>query len=221
MAAKEESIRKACIITDEIFSVILKSIKSMKTERDIDRLIRSQARQRKLKLAFPPIAASGKNAAEIHHKPSNSKIRNGFLVIDFGVKVNGFCSDMTRTLHIGKAGKEEKEMYKKLLEVQKAALKKAVPGAECFDIECFARKRLGRLREFFTHSLGHGVGLKVHEKPSLSIRSAEILKKGDIVTIEPGIYIKGKSGLRIEDTILVGKKPEQLTKSPKNLIEIV
>ena len=107
MASKIECIKKACIITDEIFILILKNIKAMKTEKDIDNLIRKEARKRKLKIAFPPVVGSAKNAAEIHHKPNKSKLKKGFLVLDFGVKVGGCCSDMTRTIYLGKASKKE------------------------------------------------------------------------------------------------------------------
>lgn len=219
MSSKIESIKKACSINDEIFSLLLKSMKSMKTEKDIDSFIRKEARKRKLKIAFPPVVASGKNAAEIHHKPNKSKLKKGFLILDFGVKAGGYCSDMTRTLYLGKSSQKEKQIYNKVLLIQKSAVKKAKPGIECFDIDCFVRKKLGRLRELFAHSLGHGVGKKIHEKPNLSPKSCDALKKGGIITIEPGIYKKKGFGIRIEDTVLVGKKPKALTKSAKRLIE--
>jgi Xaa-Pro aminopeptidase len=219
---KTESIRKACSVGDEIFSLILKNIKSksLKTEKDIDNFIRREARKRKLKISFPPVVANAANAAEIHHKPKKTKFKKGFLVLDFGVKVSGFCSDMTRTVFIGKAAPKERKIYNTLLSVQKSAIKKAKPRVECFEIDCFVRKKLKSLREYFLHSLGHGVGKKIHELPNLSPRSCNVLKKGDIITIEPGIYIKKKLGIRIEDTIIVKKNPEILTKSPKRLIEI-
>lgn len=222
MASKTRSISKACSIGDEIFSSILKNLKSksLKTEKDIDKFIRKEARKRKIKISFPPVVANAANASEIHHKPKKTKLKRGFLVMDFGVKVNGFCSDMTRTVIIGKASPKERKIYSSLLSVQKSAIKKAKPGVECFEIDYFVRKSLKSLREYFLHSLGHGVGKKIHELPNLSPRSSNILKKGDIVTIEPGIYIKKKFGVRIEDTIIVKKNPEILTKSPKNLIEI-
>lgn len=220
MSSKIEHIRKACSVNDEIFSLLLKNIKSLKTEKDIDKFLRKEIRKRKLKIAFPPVVASGANAAEIHHKPKKTKLKKGFLVLDFGVKYMGYCSDMTRTIYIGNASAKEKQIYSKILSVQKSAVRKAKPGEECFEIDYFARKKLGRLREYFAHSLGHGVGKKIHEKPNLSPKTAEKLKKGDVVTVEPGIYIKKKFGIRIEDTVLIGKKPTALTKSTKKLIEI-
>ena len=220
MASKIECIKKACVITDDIFSLILKNIKSMKTEKDIDSFIRKYAKKRKLKIAFPPIVASGKNAAEIHHKPNKSKLKKGFLVLDFGVKVGGYCSDMTRTVYLGKASKKEKQLYNKILSIQKSAAKKAKTGADCFEIDYFVRKKLGVLRKYFLHSLGHGVGKKIHEAPTLSPKTTEKLKKGEIVAIEPGVYVKNKFGIRIEDSVLVGKTSKILTKSPKRFVEI-
>ena len=220
MSSRLGSIRKACSVNDEIFSLLLKSIKAMKTEKDIDNFIRKEARKRKLRIAFPPVVASGKNASEIHHKPNKSKLKKGFLVLDFGVKVGGYCSDMTRTIYLGKCPKKERQTYNNILAIQKSAVKMAKPGAECFDIDCFVRKKLGNLREYFLHSLGHGVGKKIHEKPNLSPKTCDILKKGDVMTIEPGIYIKKRMGIRIEDTILVGKPQKVMTKSRKKLIEI-
>lgn len=222
MSSKIRSIRKACSADDEIFNLIVEGIKNknLKTELDIDKFIRSQARKRKMKIAFPPVVATGKNAAEIHHKPKKTKLKKGFLVIDFGMKLNGYCSDMTRTVYIGKASEKEKQIYSKLLSAQENAVKKVKPGADCFEIDYSARKNLGKLREYFIHSLGHGVGRKIHEKPAIGPRTAEKIKKGEIVTIEPGVYIKKKMGIRIEDSILADKKTEVLTKSPKKLIEI-
>lgn len=217
---KIECIKKACSINDEIFSKLIKNIKNLKTEKDIGLFLRREIRKRKLKLAFPPVVASAKNASEIHHKPKKTRLKKGFLVIDFGVKYKGYCSDMTRTLHIGKASAKEKKIYNKLLSIQRTSIKKARPGADCFEIDYFARKKMGSLRQYFAHSLGHGLGKKIHEKPNLGPRSAEKLKAGDIITIEPGIYLKKKLGIRIEDTVLTGKKPVALTKTTKKLIEI-
>jgi len=222
MASKIESIKKACKINDNIFNLIIKGIKdlSLKTEKDIDKLIRKEARKNKAGIAFSPVVAIGKNASEIHHKPKNTRLKKGFLVMDFGVKINGFCSDMTRTVYVGKASKKEKETYNFLLKIQKAAVKKVKPKAECFEIDCFVRKNLKNIRNLFIHSLGHGVGKKIHELPNISPKTCDILKTGEIVTIEPGIYKKGEFGIRIEDSILVKKNSEVLTKSPKKLIEI-
>ena len=211
--------RKACKITDEIIQLCIRNIRQFRTEKDIDRFLRTEARKRKCRIAFPPVVAIGKNASEIHHKPKNARIRKGFLIIDFGIKCNGHCSDITRTLYIGKPSKKEKEIYAKVLAVQKAGVRNAKAGAEGFEVDYRARKKFGNLRELFIHSLGHGVGKKIHQKPNLSPKSPDRLKLGDAITIEPGIYVKGKLGIRIEDTIIVGKNSGVvLTKTSKKLI---
>jgi len=221
-SVRTKHIKKACSITDKIFYSIVKKLKNneLRTEKRVDRFIRSEIRKRKLKIAFPPIVASGKRSAKIHPKPTKYEIKKGFIVIDFGVKYKGYCSDMTRTLYKGKPTKKQIKLYNRLLSIQKSTIKKAKPRKECFEIDYYVRKKLNKLRKHFLHSLGHGVSKEVHAKPNLSPRSTDTLKKGDIITIEPGIYIKKKYGIRIEDTILVKKNPESLTKSPKNLIII-
>ena len=214
-----ENTKKACKITDEILQLCIRSIKQFKTEKDIDKFLRRETKKRKCKIAFPPVVAIGKNAAEIHHKPNSTKLRKGFLVIDFGVKFNGYCSDMTRTIYLGNPSKKEKAIYAKVLAVQKKGVLNAKAGAECFELDYRARKMLGNLRGLFIHSLGHGVGKKIHQCPNLSPKSADRLKINEIITIEPGIYIKKKLGIRIEDTLMVGKKKGiALTKTSKKLI---
>lgn len=211
--------KKACAIADEIIGMCIRDVRQFRTELDIARFLLSEARKRRCRAAFPPIVASGKNAFEIHHKPGRSRIGKGFLVIDFGVRVNGDCSDMTRTVYVGKPSKKEAEAYNAVLRAQEKGIRIAKAGAECFDVDYAVRKSLGVLRQYFAHSLGHGVGKKVHQKPGLGPKSVEVLKAGDIVTIEPGIYIRGRLGIRIEDTIVVGKKCGiPLTKTSKKLI---
>ena len=238
MVDKERFVSKACVIADSIFVDLVKSVYSFRTEDDINKFIRKKSRHRKVKLAFPPIVASGVNAANPHHKPNNSRLR-GFVVIDFGVKFNGFCSDMTRMLFFGKPSKNDLSIYDLLLSVQEKGISDLKVGKKYFDVDKNARKRLGKFKKFFVHSLGHGVGKKVHERPVIAsvfrkrkkftpkilrrieeIKNAKI-KVGDIVTIEPGIYIKKRFGLRIEDTVFIKKnRVEVLTKSPKYLIRV-
>lgn len=236
MAGKQESIRKACKITDEIFEDLVMNINMFKKEIDIDRFIRSSVRKQKLKLAFPPIVATGKNAADPHHKPKNSRL-NGFTVVDFGVKVGGYCSDMSRTLFFGKPSKSQVKVYSILLRSQKCAIRSIRLNRRYSDIDKKCRTNLGKYKRYFIHALGHGLGKKVHCDPIIAsvlekrekltkkrknirekIKKA-IVKQDDIITIEPGIYIKNKWGMRVEDTILVKKNKEEiLTKSPKRLI---
>lgn len=217
MAKKNKltSTKKASIITDQIFSKIIKNFKKFKSEKDIEKFILNEIKKRNLKPAFPPIIGTGKNASEIHHKPCK-EFNKGFCVIDFGVRVNGYCSDMTRTIYIGKPTKKEKQLYQHLLKVQKQGIKLAKPGITGKQISKLNLKLLGKHKNKMIHGLGHGVGKFIHMKPSLTLRSNDIIKKGDILTIEPGIYYKNRYGLRIEDTILVPNKI--LTKSKKELL---
>ena len=215
---KIKHITKACQITTEILHECIANIRTFKTEKAVDRWLRGQTRKRGCTLAFPPIVAVGRNAAEIHHKPNNTKLRKGFLVLDFGVKYKGYCSDMTRTLYVGTPSQQEQRVYDKVLKAAQAGIRKIKAGASCFEIDYASRKVLHEQREFFIHALGHGVGEKIHEKPSLSPRGIETLKPGHVVTIEPGVYVKGKFGIRIEDTLLVTRKGYKvLTRLPKKL----
>ena len=217
---KTECIKKACEITDKVFSEIMDNF-YFKTEKELDKFIRKKARQNKVKLAFPPIVASGKNASEIHHKPKNSKLK-GFTAIDFGFKFRGYCSDMTRTVFIGKINNYQKKLYEKVKNVQENAVKRLKMGVKYSELDIKSRKELGKkLKKKFKHALGHGVGSKIHQNPKISPKSKDIAKIGDIVTIEPGLYFNNRYGLRIEDTLIVTKKGcEILTKSDKKLIII-
>jgi Xaa-Pro aminopeptidase len=217
---KIECIRKACEITDQIFKEIINNF-NFKTEKNLADFIRGKVRKNKVKLAFPTIVSSGKNGAEIHHKPKNSKLK-GFTVIDFGVKYKGYCSDMTRTVFVGKINEKQKKLYEKVKRVQENSLRRLKTGMSYKELDLTARKSFGKiLRKKFRHALGHGVGSKVHQDPKISPKSKNFAKTGDIVTIEPGIYFKKRYGIRIEDTMLVKKRcAVALTKSSKELVVI-
>lgn len=218
---KVTSIKRACEINDIIFKEIIDNF-SFKTEIELSKYILKRFRDFKVSMAYKPIVAN--NNSIIHAKPRNKRFSRGFLVLDFGCKVNGWCSDMTRTIFIGKSNLDENKLYNLILNCQTKCSKKVRAGASCFDLEVMSRRLLGDYRKFYTHRLGHGVGMKVHEKPDFGSITIDILKNGDIVTIEPGIYIKDKRqnfGIRIEDTILVlNNSCEILSKSTKKLIEI-
>jgi len=173
--------------------------------------------------SFDIIAVSGSASSLPHGVPRNIKLQQGFLTMDYGAVVNGYCSDMTRTVCIGKADDEMKKVYNTVLQAQLAALDAIAVGKMCAEIDNTARdiiKNAG-YGDCFGHGLGHGVGLEIHEAPRLSPLSASALKPGHIVTVEPGIYIEGKFGVRIEDMVYIGeKKCENLTKAAKTLIEI-
>ena len=217
---KFNSIKKACKINDIIFKEIVNNF-SFKTEKGIEKYIRKRFKEFRVGSAFIPIVAN--NNSVIHAEPRKQKLRRGFLILDFAARVNGFSSDMTRTIFLGKANKKEKKLYNLILNCQKKCIQKAKIGTDCKKLDEYARKILGNQKKNFKHSLGHGVGSRIHMKPRISRKSTDVLKKGDFITIEPGIYVKNKDeefGIRIEDTLYIGTRTESLTKSSKKFIEI-
>lgn len=209
-------IKNACKITDELFLKIIKNFK-FKTEKELANFIDLEIRKKGLVPSFSPIVASGKNSSIVHHN-NDGKIKKGFLLLDFGVKYQGYCSDMSRTIYIGTPSRFEIQQYYKLLKIQQDCINLCTPGFLCGDIDKYARDNLGKN---FTHGLGHGVGLDVHEFPNNLPNSKDILTLGNIITVEPGVYFNERFGIRIEDCILIKKdKTEILTKSTKELINI-
>lgn len=171
------------------------------------------------KLAFESIVAFGPSAAHPHAVPSNRKLKSGQMVkIDCGAVIDGYCSDITRTVIIGKPDQQYKEVYAAVYDAQQAALEAAKPGVQCADLDALAREIITE-RGFgpeFCHGLGHGVGLEVHELPTVGARSDNTLKPGMVITIEPGVYIEGWGGVRIEDTVAVTRSGiEPLTHAAK------
>ncbi|HAR63930.1 MAG TPA: hypothetical protein DF296_11640 [Candidatus Margulisbacteria bacterium] len=213
-------LREAAAIADSIFIQVSKEIKPGVSELQIKRLFDSYVEESKAeKLAFDTIVASGPNGAFPHAVPSGRIIqRNDIVVIDFGVVYNGYHSDMTRTLLMDPDDKKARSLYKLVLEAQQLALAKVISGVDIKSLDDIARGHIGsyNFQDYFVHGLGHGVGLKIHEKPFINQRARGVLKKDMVITIEPGIYLPGYGGVRIEDTVIVGKKGyEVLTKSPK------
>lgn len=172
--------------------------------------------------AFPPIVASGKNASTPHPKTSDKRIKTGEMVtIDFGCSYRGYNCDITRTIFIGKPVQRYKKIYEIILEAQKLAIEKSTHGISCKEIDSIARNFIEKngYGKYFTHSLGHGIGISIHEAPHISHKSNEIIQKGNVVTIEPGIYFPNYGGIRVEDMILITNKfPEILTSLTKELI---
>ncbi len=217
------NIKKACEITDNCFSHLLKFIKTGMTEKQIALEIYKFFMENGADgLAFDTIVTSGENTSKPHAMPTDRTIKNGdAIVIDFGAKYKGYSSDMTRTIFVGNVENEIKELYNFILACQKRATSKIKDNADGKDIAESLEKEFNCRHYSLMHALGHGVGLDVHEMPILSYRTSYILKENMVVTNEPGIYIPGKVGIRIEDTILVKKlESETLTKSDKNLIII-
>ncbi|HLD06568.1 MAG TPA: Xaa-Pro peptidase family protein [Candidatus Nanoarchaeia archaeon] len=213
-------LRKACRITDRVFSMLLGKMRLMKTERDVARFIGQKIAEAGAELAFPVIVASGSGAAQPHYVPQDAPLRKGFCVIDFGAKVEGYHADMTRTVYIGKPGSKEQELYQRVLGVQQRLVEDVREGVGCAALYRQAKRGLGKYAAYFIHGLGHGIGVEIHELPNLKPDAKEVLKENMVLTIEPGVYFGGK-GIRIEDSVLVKKKGnEVLTRSPKKLIEI-
>ena len=207
-------IKKACRITDSIFKKIITNFK-FRTEADIVKFMKIEALKAGAELSFEPIVANAKNAIVAHHE---AKLKKGFLILDFGIKYKGYLSDMTRTLFIGKPTKQEVEIYEKVLDIQKKCIERARIGMRTETLYNYSLKLFGKDAKYFVHGLGHGIGVEIHEKPSLG-KSKDKLLKGSIFTVEPGYYNpKNGIGIRIEDDVYLENKKEILTKSPKKLI---
>ncbi len=210
-AVKEEEevqlIERAIAIAEESLDKVLKEGLEGLSEREIaGRLIGEMIRRGADDIAFKPIVASGENAAYPHHEFSDRTIRKGELVvIDLGAKKRGYCSDITRTIGVGQVSKEFKDIAYAVLEAYRKALSTLRPGVKAYEIDEIAREVLReyRLDCYFIHGLGHGVGVEIHERPYLSPGNDEVIRPMQVVTIEPGVYIRGRTGVRIEDTVLV------------------
>lgn len=212
-------------IGDEAFSYILSRIKAGRTERDIAlELEYFMKKQGATDLSFDTISASGVRSAMPHGMASDKVIEKGdFLTLDFGCVFEGYCSDMTRTVVVGKADERQREIYDIVLKAQESAISELECGKKCSDIDFVARKIISDAGygANFGHGLGHSVGIEIHEMPSLSPKCDDIIKSGHILTVEPGIYIENWGGVRIEDLTAVTENGViNLTHSPKNLIEL-
>ena len=220
-------MQKAQDITDKAFSHLLSMITPNMTEIDV--AVEREYAMRKngaTAVAFDTIAVSGDASALPHGTPRNLKLKPGFLTLDFGAKYDGYCSDMTRTLVVGRADAEIKKLYNTVLEAQKAALDFIREGMDCGEADKVARDIIDSNPEYkgaFGHSLGHSVGLLVHETPGFSKRYfGRKMRKGEIMTVEPGIYLYGKYGCRIEDMVAIEEGGiYNFTHSSKELIEIL
>ena len=225
-AAEIEKMQKAQDITDKAFSHVLKVINRNMTELDVAVELEYAMRKNGASaFAFDTISVSGDASALPHGTPRNVKLRDGFLTMDFGAKFDGYCSDMTRTIVIGKADEDIKKLYNTVLKAQLAALDYLKEGADCGEADKIARDIIDANPEYkgaFGHSLGHSVGLFIHESPRLYSRGfGRKLKVGEILTVEPGIYLFGKYGCRIEDMVAITEKGiHNFTHSTKELIEI-
>lgn len=221
-----ENIRKACEIADIAFKDVCTFIHAGVTEIEVaTRLEEVMRRAGSEKPSFDTIVASGLRGSMPHGTATQKPIEAGdFVTMDFGAKYQGYCSDITRTVVVGKASARQREVYAAVLETQKNVLDAIAPGKSGRKIDALARENLKRydLAQYFGHGLGHSLGLEIHEEPRLSRYSTcESLVPGMLVTDEPGVYLPDWGGLRIEDTVLVTKDgAEPLTKCSKDLIEL-
>ena len=222
-----EKMQKAQDITDAALASLLKIITPNMTELDVAVELEYAMRKGGAdSFAFETIAVSGDASALPHGTPRNVKLKRGFLTMDFGAKYEGYCADMTRTIVIGKADEDIKKLYNTVLRAQTEALNYLREGADCGEADKIARDIIDAVPEYkgaFGHSLGHSVGLFIHESPRLYSRGfGRKLNVGEILTVEPGIYLFGKYGCRIEDMVAITKDGiHNFTHSPKDLIEIL
>ncbi len=218
-----DQIRHAQSIGDAAFTKILDFITPERTETEIALELEYQMRRMGASGAsFSTVCISGAATSLPHGEPRNRKLEKGFLTMDFGCLYNGYCSDMTRTVAVGYIDDEMKRMYNTVLEAQLAVLEKIAWHSDCMEMDKIARDIIDNAgyKGAFGHSLGHGVGLFIHEKPNLSFRaSGTQLENGHVVTVEPGIYLEGKYGVRIEDMVVIHDGiAENITHSRKDLI---
>lgn len=218
-----ENIKKSQYITEKVFYHALKIIKPGLTEILIATELEFFAKKLGAKsAAFDFIVASGENSAIPHSNVSDRKIqKNDVILIDIGVNFDGYMSDMSRTIFLGEISSQQRELYNLVLKAQELAISGVKPGVKCADIDNIVRSFIDstKYKDLFLHSTGHGVGLNIHEKPFISFKSDDVLEESMVIAIEPGIYIHGKFGIRIEDMLLVTKYGcENLTHVPKSKI---
>lgn len=212
-------------IADMAFSTVLRQLRVGLTEIEVALMLENAMRKQGAEgISFETIAASGLNSAMPHSVPSRKKLEPGdFVIMDFGCIYEGYCSDMTRTVVMGKADKKQKEIYETVLCAQKEGLKAARAGHTGKEIDKAARDIIEEAGygTYFGHSLGHSVGLFIHESPRFSPKEESVIRENMVITVEPGIYIPGFGGVRIEDMVIIKENDcENLTHSNKELIEI-
>jgi Xaa-Pro aminopeptidase len=215
------AIRRAVEVADAGFSYILERLSAGRSERevalDLEVFMRTNGAE---DVSFDLIVASGPLSAHIHHTASERVLEKGDLVLlDFGARVDGYCSDCTRTVVLGPASDEQQALYELVLAAQLAGIGAIAPGVACRDVDAAARKVIAEAGygDAFGHGLGHGVGLDIHEEPRFNEPSIDVLAGGEVMTVEPGVYLPGRGGIRIEDCVLVTDGgPEVLTGAPKD-----
>ena len=200
-------MRAAAAVGCELFEGMLTYLEAGQTEMEVAAKLEYAARLAGAEgMSFDTIVASGERSALPHGRATAVKLpKRGFVTLDFGVILDGYLSDMTRTVHMGKAMPGERDVYDFVLEAQEAAVAVVAPGVTAGEVDEAARSVLRRVKldKYFSHSTGHGVGLEIHEGPRLAAKQTQVLEQGMVITIEPGVYVPGKFGVRIEDMVLV------------------
>ena len=218
-------MRKAAILAGEVLEGVLKLVKPGVRESELGAEIEYQMKKRGASGAsFETIVASGERGALPHARPTAKKLRkNELVVLDLGAILGHYCSDMTRTVHVGRASKRVREWYQSVQEAQEAAVNAVQAGVTCGEVDAAAREVLKKngLEQYFVHSTGHGLGLEVHEEPRVARGQTVRLEAGNVITIEPGVYVEGVGGIRIEDDVVVeAGRNEVLTRVKRDLIEL-
>ncbi len=221
-AGEIAAIRKSAAANDALLAELIDTFRPGMSEREMLRHFRMAEAARGLSESFDPIICAGVNAVECHHQPDDTILRpDSELLIDMGVVVDGYCSDMTRTLFFGKPTPRFKEIFDIVLETNRAVAEAVRPGVRCCDIDRLSRDIIGKYGygDYYDHGLGHSVGIEIHEMPSLSRTCETVLQPGMVLTDEPGIYIPGEVGVRIEDLLVVTETGcEILSHTPHEIV---
>jgi Xaa-Pro aminopeptidase len=219
--AEQRVIRAAVAANDRLFAAALRQAVPGMTEWEIRLAVRREADRLGQGEAFDTIACVGRNAAECHHHPDETALKQGqLLLLDLGVRVDHYCSDMTRTVFLGKPPPALRDVHRIVLEANRKAVRAIRPGRRCDEIDAVARGHIEKAGygDHFGHGLGHSLGLEIHESPNFASTCKTVLKPGMVLTVEPGIYLPGRLGVRIEDVILVTRDGcEVLSQTPREL----
>lgn len=218
-------IKEAVILGADLLTPAIETIRPGVRESEVAAEIEYAARRWGAEaMSFETIVAAGIRSALPHGRASNALIpKRGFVILDLGVILHGYCSDMTRTVHVGSISRRSKAIYRAVLEAQEAAVEAVAPGVTAGEVDHAARSVLKRagLDRYFIHSTGHGVGLEIHEQPRIARKQADVLQPGMVITVEPGVYLPGEGGVRIEDMVVVTDRGHQvLTPATKELLEL-
>jgi Xaa-Pro aminopeptidase len=218
-------IQEAVIVGADLLTPAIETIRPGVKESEVAAEIEYAARRWGAEgMSFDTIVAAGKRSALPHGRASNALIpKRGFVILDLGVILHGYCSDMTRTVHVGSVSRRSREIYQAVLAAQEASILAVKPGATAGEVDFAGRSVLkkAKLDRYFIHSTGHGVGLEIHEQPRIARDQTEVLKPGMVITIEPGVYLPGEGGVRIEDMVAVTETGVQvLTPATKELLEL-